>query len=145
MTAVCKFISEAFNEGRLEPDPGNAQRRLKIKPAIQRIAQEGVCFLPVAYRGCSQKSEEEGRVVQEYYGKLIGQSFVDNNGAERLTTANDILVVSPYNVQVNYLKSILPAVARVGTVDKFQGQKAPVVLISMATSDAECNRRRGLG
>ena len=49
----------------------------------------------------------------------------------------DILVVSPYNVQVNHLKSILPAGARVGTVDKFQGQEAPVVLISMATSSAD--------
>ncbi len=49
----------------------------------------------------------------------------------------DILVVSPYNVQVNHPKSILPAGARVGTVDKFQGQEAPVVLISMATSSAD--------
>ena len=50
----------------------------------------------------------------------------------------DILVVSPYNVQVNHLKSVLPPGAKVGTVDKFQGQEAPAVLVSMATSDAEC-------
>ena len=49
-----------------------------------------------------------------------------------------ILVVSPYNVQVNHLASVLPEGARVGTVDKFQGQEAPIVLVSMATSDAEC-------
>ena len=49
----------------------------------------------------------------------------------------NILVVAPYNVQVNYLKSILPDGARVGTVDKFQGQEAEVVLISMTTSSAE--------
>jgi len=48
---------------------------------------------------------------------------------------DDILVVSPYNVQVNYLRSILPAGTRVGSVDKFQGQEAPAV--SMATSSAE--------
>jgi superfamily I DNA and/or RNA helicase len=49
----------------------------------------------------------------------------------------DILVVSPYNMQVNLLKSVLPARARVGTVDKFQGQEAAVVLVSMTTSTAE--------
>ena len=42
----------------------------------------------------------------------------------------DILVVAPYNVQVNYLKSILPKGARVGTIDKFQGQQAPVTIIT---------------
>jgi uncharacterized protein len=52
-------------------------------------------------------------------------------------TPADILVVSPYNVQVNHLKSVLPDGAQVGTVDKFQGQEAPVVLVSMATSGAE--------
>jgi uncharacterized protein len=49
----------------------------------------------------------------------------------------DILVVAPYNVQVNYLKSILPKGARVGTIDKFQGQQAPATIISMTTSDPE--------
>ena len=49
----------------------------------------------------------------------------------------DILTVAPYNVQVNYLKSILPKEARVGTIDIFQGQEAPVTIISMTTSDPE--------
>jgi len=49
----------------------------------------------------------------------------------------DILVVAPYNVQVNYLKSILPKGAKVGTIDNFQGQEAPSTIISMATSDPE--------
>ncbi|RYG85403.1 MAG: hypothetical protein EON59_12260, partial [Alphaproteobacteria bacterium] len=46
----------------------------------------------------------------------------------------DILVVAPYNVQVNALRRALPPGVRVGTVDRFQGQEAPVVLVSMATS-----------
>lgn len=52
-------------------------------------------------------------------------------------TMKDILIVTPYNVQVNYLQSILPEGARVGTVDKFQGQEAVAVLISMVTSSSE--------
>jgi len=135
---VCQFISEAFYEGRLAPDPGNAGRRLIFKSPIEGITPQGIHFLPVSHTGCSQKSEEEGRTIKEYFQKLVGLEFVDKDGSVRVMTTHDILVVSPYNVQVNHLKSVLPAGARVGTVDKFQGQEAPVVLVSMATSDAEC-------
>lgn len=48
-----------------------------------------------------------------------------------------MLVVAPYNLQVNLLRARLPEGARVGTVDKFQGQEAEVVIVSMATSGAE--------
>ena len=136
--AVCQFISEAFYEGRLAADPGNAARHLTFKSPIEGITPQGIHFLPVSHAGCSQKSEEEGKTIKEYFQKLVGQRFVDKDGSTRTMTTDDILVVSPYNVQVNHLKSILPVGARVGTVDKFQGQEAPVVLISMATSDAEC-------
>jgi superfamily I DNA and/or RNA helicase len=56
---------------------------------------------------------------------------------ERALGVTDILVVSPYNMQVNLLQPLLPAGARVGTVDKFQGQEAAVVIVSMTTSSAE--------
>jgi len=59
------------------------------------------------------------------------------DGQERTIGPADILVVTPYNAQVNLLKRTLPAGARVGTVDKFQGQEAPVCLTSMATSSAD--------
>ena len=49
----------------------------------------------------------------------------------------NVLVVAPYNMQVNALKLALPAGARVGTVDKFQGQEAEAVIVSMATSSGE--------
>jgi predicted RecB family nuclease len=136
--AVCQFISDAFYEGRLAPDPGNVRRRLIFDLPIDGITPQGIHFLPVSHTGCSQKSEEEGRTIKKYFQKLVGQTFVDKDGSTRVMTADDILVVSPYNVQVNHLRSVLPTGARVGTVDKFQGQEAPVVLISMATSDAEC-------
>lgn len=138
---VCQFISEAFYEGRLAPDPGNVRRHLVFDAPIKGITPQGIHFSPVSHTGCSQKSEEEGRAIAEYFQKLLGQKFVDKDGSTRVMTTDDILVVSPYNVQVNHLKSVLPAGARVGTVDKFQGQEAPVVLVSMATSDAECAPR----
>jgi uncharacterized protein len=136
--SVCQFISEAFYEGRLRADPENVKRHLIFDSPISRITSQGIHFLPVTHTGCSQKSEEEGRTIKEYFDQLVGQKFVDKDGSIRVMTTDDILVVSPYNVQVNHLRSLLPTGARVGTVDKFQGQEAPAVLVSMATSDAEC-------
>ena len=94
-------------------------------------------MIPVLHEGRSQKSPEEALLLKEKYQGLLGQSFRDRDGTVRPLTSDDILVVTPYNVQVNYLRSLLPEKARVGTVDKFQGQEAPVVLISMVSSSAE--------
>ena len=136
--AVCRFISEAFYDGRLTPDPGNAKRRLIFKAPIDGITPEGIHFLPVDHSGCSQKSEEEGRVIKDLLpAAATARNSRTSDGTVRPMTTDDILVVSPYNVQVNHLKAVLPAGARVGTVDKFQGQEAPAVLVSMATSGAE--------
>lgn len=138
---VCQFTSEAFYEGLLRPDSANAKRWLVFKSPIDGISTTGIHFLPVHHSGCSQKSEEEAIVIKTYYEQLLGQAFEDKDGSARTISAGDILVMSPYNVQVNHLRSVLPSGARVGTVDKFQGQEAPVALVSMATSDAECMPR----
>ncbi len=135
---LCRFISEVVYDGRLHPEPGNQNRRLVLSNGVHRaLASSGIRFIPVDHTACSQKSEEEGRVILELYESLLCQLYCDRNGKEHPFRSENILVVTPYNVQVNYLKSILPAGARVGTVDKFQGQEAEVVLISMVTSSAE--------
>lgn len=134
---ICKFISQAFYDGRLEADSSNDKRLLVFHNPISGITAEGIHIIPATHANCSQKSEEEGIIIKKYYQDLIRQKFKDKNDNERDLTQEDILVVSPYNVQVNHLKSILPSDARVGTVDKFQGQEAPIVLISMVTSSAE--------
>jgi uncharacterized protein len=56
---------------------------------------------------------------------------------------NDILIIAPYNMQVNRLQRRLGSKARVGTVDKFQGQEAPVAIFSLTASDGD-NAPRGL-
>jgi predicted RecB family nuclease len=135
---VCRLISDAVYEGRLQPEADNANQQLVLAPGADPVLRaSGVCFIPVSHEDCSQKSEAEGIRIQEIYGSLLEQSWIDRDGVLRPLGVADILVVSPYNVQVNHLKSVLPAGARVGTVDKFQGQEAPVVLISMATSSAD--------
>ncbi len=69
--------------------------------------------------------------------ELVGQDWTDRYAQTRPLTLDDILVVTPYNAQVAKLTEALPTGARVGTVDKFQGQEAPVVIYSMATSSAD--------
>ena len=135
---VCRFISDAVYDSRLHPEPHNQNQRLILTgDAHPALAPSGIRFVEVGHQGCAQKSEEEGRVIHEIYASLLRQQYRDRGGAIHPMTTDNILVVSPYNMQVNHLKSILPSGARVGTVDKFQGQEAEVVLISMATSSGE--------
>jgi uncharacterized protein len=135
---VCSFISAAVYDSRLQAEPANANQRLVLGPeADMRLKPTGLVFVPVVHDACAQKSEEEGAAVEELYESLLRQRFVDRNGVEKAMGPENILVVAPYNMQVNLLKRVLPAGARVGTVDKFQGQEADAVLISMATSSGE--------
>jgi predicted RecB family nuclease len=135
---VCGFISDAVYDSRLKAEAANAKQRLVLGPRTDaRLKPTGLAFVPVAHDACAQKSEEEAAVVKELYASLLGQRVVDRTGVEKPVGAENILVVAPYNMQVNLLKRVLPEGARVGTVDKFQGQEAEAVLISMATSSGE--------
>ena len=131
--AICDFISTAFYDKRLLSDDKTSSFKLDVKNTD--LPNEGIVIIEVNHTGCSQKSAEEGSIIKEKYYELLGQKFLDKD-VERQISKDDILIVTPYNVQVNYLHSILPD-AKIGTVDKFQGQEAPIVLISMVTSNAE--------
>lgn len=87
--------------------------------------------------GNRQTSVEEIDAIRVHLQQLIGASFRDRDGRERNLTLEDILIVAPYNAQVNALKRSLPAGTRIGTVDKFQGQEAPVCMVSMTTSSGD--------
>jgi predicted RecB family nuclease len=117
--AVCGFVSREIYEGRLEPHPECSRRTTG--------AGVGIRFLPVAHSGRSSRSPEEARVVTAEVERLRALG----------TAPSQIMVVAPYNAQVRELREILPEDVRVGTVDRFQGQEAPVVLFSMATSSGE--------
>jgi hypothetical protein len=135
---VCRFISDAVYDGRLEPEPKNAAQCLLLSPDChQELRATGVRFLPVEHEGCSQRSEVEAQVIRTLFENLLLQRYVDREGAEHPISLQNILVVAPYNQQVNWLKRALPEGARVGTVDKFQGQEAEVVLVSMTTSSGQ--------
>ena len=133
---LCRFISSAFYENKLKVHESANKRKLILRESP--FSNEGIVFISANHEGCSQKSLKEGQIIKDQYMKLLqGQFFQDLNAAPRPLNEEDILVVAPYNAQVNYLKSLLPKKARVGTIDKFQGQEAPIVLISMTTSSGE--------
>ena len=68
--------------------------------------------------------------------RLVGSSY-DDNTETRPLGYGDVIVVAPYNAHVRCLRDKLPEEVAVGTVDKFQGQQAPVVFYSMASSSGE--------
>jgi uncharacterized protein len=92
---------------------------------------------PVEHRGNGQLSWEEAEEVAAAIAELLGTPYTNEQGATRPLTADDVLVVTPYNAQVRALRQTVPADVRVGTVDKFQGQEAPVVLVSLASSSGD--------
>ena len=135
---VCRFISDAVYDGRLEPEKKNAKQRLLLaSDAHPGLAPTGVRYLPVEHDACSQRSQEEADLVRDLVASLLKQRYRDKEGAEHPMSLENILVVAPYNMQVNLLKQVLPLGARVGTVDKFQGQEAEAVIVSMATSSGD--------
>ena len=135
---VCRFISEAVYEGRLHPELKNAEQRLILKPnAHPALRPTGLVFVPALHDTCSQSSEEEAQIVLALFQSLLAQRYRDRDGVEHDMTLDNILIVAPFNMQVNLLRRTLPEGARVGTVDKFQGQEAEAVIVSMTTSNAD--------
>ncbi len=133
---VCAFTSELFYEGRLVARPENAQQRLN---ATDPLGGTGLRFAPVEHSGNQNESPEEVEKVATAVEALLKSraTWTDKKGETRVLTLDDILVVAPYNAQVAALIEKLPAGSRVGTVDKFQGQEAPIIFYSMATSTPE--------
>jgi DNA polymerase III delta prime subunit len=135
---VCRFISDAVYESRLHPEPKNVEQGLLLAADAHPVLRPtGLVFVPVIHDNCSQRSEEEAEIVLSLYQNLLAQRYRDREGNEHPMMAENILVVAPYNMQVNLLRRVLPEGARVGTVDKFQGQEAEVVIVSMATSNGD--------
>ena len=63
-------------------------------------------------------------------------AYTDAEGDAHELVVDDVLIITPYNAQVRSLNEGL-AGFRIGTVDKFQGQEAPISIYSMATSSSE--------
>ncbi|MEZ5098526.1 MAG: TM0106 family RecB-like putative nuclease [Thermoleophilia bacterium] len=133
---LCAFTSDAYYAGRLRHAEAAGRRRL--------ATGEGPSCAFVEHADRSQSSIEEADAVAGIVAGLLGTAFTEEDGVVRPLTPADVLVVAPYNAQVRALRSRLPDAVQVGTVDRFQGQQAPVVIVSMASSTAE-EAPRGIG
>ena len=132
---VCRFVSNAMYDGRLQPVDACARQRVD---ADGELSGAGVSMLAVEHEDNRQTAPQEAERVAGAVQQLLDTGwFTDCAGSRRRLTLDDVLVVAPYNAQVRCLRERLPAGARVGTVDKFQGQQAPVVFFSMTSSSGE--------
>jgi uncharacterized protein len=138
--AICAFTAEAFYENRLTSAPGLEQQAVLAPPdsAAAILGSSGLAYVPVEHDGNQSRATEEVNVVAAIVHMLTGNGvrWRDQTGKELPLEASHLMVVAPYNAQVTALAERLPNV-RVGTVDKFQGQQAPVVIVSLTTSTPE--------
>jgi predicted RecB family nuclease len=126
---VAAFVSETFYEGRLRAGEGCERQGTAFGT--------GMRFLPVEHEGNRRSSVEEAQRVRAAIEDMLGGAYTDSRGRTRPLRVGDFMVVAPYNAQVHALREALPEGVPVGTVDKFQGQEAPVVFFSMASSSGE--------
>ena len=129
---ICELISELFYESRLLPLAGLEAQQIRSQGRVQGV---GLRYLPVHHEGNQSSSPEEAQVIHDLVADILNSStaWIDRKGREHPIQLADILIIAPYNAQVSELQDRVRG-ARVGTVDKFQGQEAPIVIYSMTTS-----------
>ena len=100
-----------------------------------RVSGSGLRYIPVQHTGNQSSSLEEADAVRDLVEEILASqtTWVDGKGVEAPLTLADILIIAPYNAQVFELQKRIPG-AWIGTVDKFQGQEAPIVIYSVTTS-----------
>lgn len=130
---VCRFISDQVYEGRLGSHPDTERQRI----TGTAFPEAGAWWMPIDHEGNAQTSPEEVAAINSTIAQLLAGQWTDTDGDTRAVKPADIIVVAPYNAQVNAVHEALPYDIRVGTVDKFQGQEAPVCLVSMTASSVE--------
>ncbi len=131
---LCRFTSEMYYEDRLEPLLGLERQ---ILAGNTPFAGSGLFYVPVEHEGNQNNAAEEVEAVIVIVEHLRGGvTWTNREGERRRLRLDDILIVAPYNAQVAAITTRLPG-ARVGTIDRFQGQEAPVVIYSMASSSSQ--------
>ena len=127
---ITTFTSRLFYDDRLRSRAALDRQELLGNDMLEGA---GLRFLPVDHAGCVNTSTEEIDAIVGLVDRLRAMRWRDAECVEHDVGWEEILIVAPYNAQVAALVERMPE-ARVGTVDRFQGQEAPVVIYSMTTS-----------
>lgn len=132
---ICQFTSEIYYEERLTTFSGTEKQ---VISGSDKFSGSGLFYVAVNHTGNQSRSPEEVEVIAEIVTHLLSGSvqWTDDKGVTKKLTNTDILIVAPYNLQVEALQTKLPNI-QVGTVDRFQGHEAPVVIYSMTSSSSE--------
>lgn len=130
--SICAFTSEVFYESLLRSRVGLENQQLNGHPWL---GQSGLRYLPVKHDGNQNSSPEEVEYIARLVDGLLAPQvhWIDDKNVQHRLLPEHLLIVAPYNAQVAALTRQLPGL-RIGTVDKFQGQQAPVVIYSLTTS-----------
>lgn len=128
---INKIVSELFYQNRLKPESHLEKQRIEGGKQYS----SGLNLIEVSHEGNTSSSPEEVEIITELVNELCNGklTYVSAKGRANVITTDDIKIISPYNAQVNLLKESIPTVD-IGTVDKFQGQEAPIVIYSVASS-----------
>ena len=129
---IAAYTSEVFYKSKLSSRVGLDQQTIR---SAGTLSGSGLRYVPVEHHGNHNCSPEEAQVVGDLVNGILksNATWIDRDGQERPVTLQDIVIITPYNAQVFEIQQLLPG-ARVGTVDKFQGQEAPISIYSTATS-----------
>lgn len=131
---ICRFTSEIFYEGRLESKPGLENQKI-IGTGL--FDGSGLIYVPVKHKYNQSRADKEVAIIRSIVTSLLSSGhWTDENKVTRRIEHKDILIVAPFNAQVGALHRAMHDM-RIGTVDKFQGQEAPVVIYSMTSSSAD--------
>ena len=141
--SICRFISESIYEGRLSSHADCARQKIVAPPNTTGFItrESGIVFSGIEHDGNIQRSDEEVERVKAIYQELLGRPYTAKDGTTKPLTLEDFLFIAPYNAQVRALQTALPAGARVGSVDKFQGMEAPICILSLCSSYGEYGSR----
>jgi uncharacterized protein len=135
--SICAFTSELFYESRLRSRGGLERQKLVGTAPFEGA---GLWTVHAEHEGNQNSSPEEVKLVGRIVSALLkpGARWINAKNVVHALRPSDILVVAPYNAHVTLIGERLRSKGiRVGTFDKFQGQQAPVVIYSMATSKPE--------
>ena len=150
---ICRFISDHFYEGKLIHHLTTSRQKILLPDSLMktvvsikkgtrppptctsRLPESGLHFIPVEHSGNVHSSKEEAKVISYLYKELLKAKWINRKEEATPITSKDILIVAPYNFQVACLKKeISTEAARIASVDKFQGQEAPICILSLAAS-----------
>jgi hypothetical protein len=132
---TCGFISSSFYEERLLSHQDNSANSIPLSSV-----KNGILYIPVEHDKNRVFSVEEAEAIKEIASLLIGQKCSVSKSGKSHEIAVDwehIAIMAPYNAQVSLIQRVLGPEARVGTVDRFQGQEAPISIYSLTTSHGD--------